>query len=376
MSRVIFRKEDGKSGPGSKPKYKFVDTKGAEIKDAALLDYVNKLVIPPAYRDVKIFYQKTGQPKILYQGYDSKNRLQRIYSPAWRQKAVRKKFCELLNLAEQLPKITAAVSREMKGQELTKKKCIAMIIRMVMICYFRIGNKRYRDLYGSFGAMNIEKRHVKITTRGGKKVMQIVFRGKKGVVNSCIITDQTLIREMAEIMRFREPDEMIFQYLDSGVKVPVRAIDINFWLKSFDPLITSKDFRTYDSNIFLILFLREHPNPTHITQVARKKIIVRAMKEISEKIHNTPAILKKNYTQGGIVDMYIHEPERYNRYFGKKSDGKYALPRAEFIRYLRDYCRGYSAEKAALIKGGARGLGRLRDHLPARKRRGGRGRGR
>ena len=26
-------------------------------------------------KSVKIFYQKTGQPKILYQGYDKKNRL-------------------------------------------------------------------------------------------------------------------------------------------------------------------------------------------------------------------------------------------------------------------------------------------------------------
>jgi hypothetical protein len=92
------------------------------------------------------------------------------------------------------------------------------------------------------------------------------------------------------------------------VNVSVRAIDINFWLKSFDPVITSKDFRTYDSNIFLIIYIRGKRDPEKLKIGQRKKIIVEAMKQISEKIHNTPAILKKNYPSGGIVCMYITNP--------------------------------------------------------------------
>lgn len=327
---IIYRK-------GKKDNYKFVDSKDKPIEDPEILEHIKKLVIPPNYDDVKIFYQKLGQPKILYQGFDSKKRLQRIYSQAWTKKAVRRKFCELLNFAEQIKNISAVVKEQMSSERLTKKKCIAMIIRIVMVCYFRIGNKRYQELYGSFGAMNVRKKHIQFKTNvKNEEYMYMSFTGKKGVLNTCSIFDKQLIGEVKEILKFRDNDEMVFQWLDHGVKVPVRAIDINFWLKEFDPTITSKDFRTYDSNIFLIIYLRGKRKPEKMNITQRKKIIVGAMKEISEKIHNTPAILKKNYTQGGIVDMYINEPNRFGRYFINDS-----TPRVAFINYLKDYCKGY-----------------------------------
>ena len=170
--------------------------------------------------------------------------------------------------------------------------------------------------------------------------MFISFIGKKGVLNSCDIIDKQLISEMKGILKFREPDDMVFQWLDHGVKVPVRATDINNWLKSFDPTITSKAFRTYDSNIFLIIYLRNQRDADRQNQNARKKVIVAAMKDISSKIHNSPAILKKNYTQSGIVSMYVDEPARFNRYFNNQK-----TPRLAFVGYLRDYCKNYNTEK-------------------------------
>ena len=333
---------------GEKGKYTFVDSGNKQIHDIEILEYITKLVIPPNYNNVKIFYQVAGQPKILYQGYDSKERLQRIYSDEWKKKATRRKFCELLNLAEQIHNITASVRKEMVSEKLTKKKCIAMIIRIVMVCYFRIGNKRYQELYGSFGAMNIKKKHVVFKKDGdGKEYMYLSFSGKKGVLNTCSIYDVALIREVKKILRFRDDDEMVFKWSDHGVGIPVRAIDINYWLKTFDPNITSKDFRTYDSNILLIIFLTSQIDPVKLSVTARKKIIVVAMKEISEKIHNTPAILKKNYAAGGIISLYVDQPHRFKRYFF--NDG---TPRSSLIHYLRDYCKGYKESKDKIVNGG------------------------
>lgn len=337
---------------GEKGSYKYTDSKNKEINDTEILEYIKKLVIPPNYHDVKIFYQKQGQPKILYQGFDNKKRLQRIYSEAWKNKAMRKKFCELLNFAEQIQKISIAVKEQMVSEKLTKKKMISMIIRIVMVCYFRIGNKRYQELYGSFGAMNIQKKHIKFKKGpDGTEYMFISFSGKKGVLNTCDITDRQLIAEVKRLLVFRDDEEMVFQWLDHGVNIPVRAVDINFWLKEFDPVITSKDFRTYDANILLIIFLREQPDPVKLTYSQRKRIIVAAMKQISEKIHNTPAILRKNYTAGGIVSLYLNEPIKFNRYF--TNDKK---PRRVFIGYLRDYCKDYDDEKNEVKSEGGGGF--------------------
>ena len=326
---------------GEKGNYKYSKHGVKDISDVEILEYIKKLVIPPNYSDVKIFYQTKGQPKILYQGVDTKGRIQRIYSETWKKKAMRKKFCELLNLAEQIPHIATSVKKEISSQSITKKKCIAMIIRIVMVCYFRIGNKKYQELYGSFGAMNIQKKHVKFRKDSSNKTyMFMSFLGKKGVLNTCSIYDTQLISEMKKIMQTRDPDEMIFKWLDHGIGIPVRAIDINIWLKSFDPKITSKDFRTYDANIFLIIYLRKNRDPEKQTVNSRKSVIVGAMKEISKKIHNTPAVLRKNYTSSGIIDLYISQPSRFKRYFINEE-----TPRSVFIKYLRDYCKGFNESK-------------------------------
>jgi DNA topoisomerase-1 len=203
---VVYRK-------GKKGEYKYVDSKNNTITDKEVLDYTSKLVIPPNYKDVKIFYVRTGQPKILYQGNDSKNRLQRIYSPEWTKKAARKKFCELLNFAEQIQSITSKVKEQMVVNTHTKNKMIALIMRIVMVCYFRIGNKKYQELYGSFGAMNIFKNHVKFKKDStGKEFMFISFSGKKAVLNTCSIYDRELIVEVKKLIKFREDGEIIFQW--------------------------------------------------------------------------------------------------------------------------------------------------------------------
>ena len=326
---------------GKKGSYIFVDSQNNKIKDASVLEYINGLVIPPNYSDVKIFYQKQGHPKILFQGFDDKERLQRIYSEAWTNKAIRKKFCELLNFAEQIQKISATVKEQMMSESHTKNKMIAIIMRIVMVCYFRIGNKRYQELYGSFGAMNIQKKHIKFKKdNNGVEYMYISFSGKKGVLNTCDVFDKQLISEVKKLLKFRNDDEMVFQWLDHGVRLPVRAIEINKWLKKFDSVITSKDFRTYDANIFLIIFLKRQRDPMKLTPTERKKIIVVAMQQISNKIHNTPAVLKKNYTAGGIIDLFIKQPIKFRLYFINDKS-----PRQAFIGYLRDYCKGYIAEK-------------------------------
>jgi DNA topoisomerase-1 len=348
---IILRK-------GEKGSYKFVDIKDKVVNTVEVLDYIKRLVIPPNYHDVKIFYQLQGQPKILYQGFDNKNRLQRIYSEGWKKTATRRKFCELLNFAEQIQKISSTVKEQIMSETLTKNKMVAMIIRIVMVCYFRIGNKKYQELYGSFGAMNVQKKHIKFKKNtDGSEYMFISFSGKKGVLNTCDIIDRQLIGEVKKLLKFRTDDEMVFQWQDHGVNIPVRAIDINTWLNNFDPVITSKDFRTYDANIFLIIFLRSARDPLKLTDIQRKKNIVAAMKQISDKIHNTPAILKKNYTAGGIVDLYINEPSKFNRYFTNDK-----TPRQAFVGYLRDYCKEYNTEKEKIIKGGGGGLKKTELH--------------
>ena len=302
---------------------------GKTVTDVEILDYIKTLIIPPNYRDVVIFYQKRGEPKILYQGYDSKDRLQRIYSNMWTKKAAHKKYCELLYLADNVGNISATALEHIKQPGLSKNKVVAMVIRLMMTCHFRIGNVKYQELYGSYGAMTIRKKHIRI--RDG--TLFISFVGKKAVVNSCSVTDGVLVSEIKKILVNKTAEDIVFQWDNKGVLTPLKAIEVNAWLAKIGPHMTSKDFRTYDTNILLIIAMRHERVPTKLTPVQRKKLMVRVVKLISSEINNTPAVLRGNYAAGGIIDLYINNPSKYERYFIGND-----TPKQAFVKYLRDYC--------------------------------------
>ena len=316
---------------GKPKKYTYQNIKGNPIRSKPILDYIKKLVIPPNYAGVKIFYEKS--PKILYQGFDVKGRLQQIYSPAWNKKAAMKKYCNLLNFSKQLPRIQTAVKKQMVAKRHTKNKMISLILRIVSVCYFRIGNKKYQELHGSFGAMNIQKSHVFFKKTNGVEYMNFSFVGKKGVLNTCQVCDSVLIGEIKKILALRSKNETVFKW--GPDKVPVKATDINDWLKAFDPTITSKAFRTYDANIFLIILLRGMAKPSSLAKNKRKKNLINVVKEVAEKIHNTPSICKKNYIMTSIMSMYLENPIKYQKAFMKENEE----PRKAFIRYLSKYCK-------------------------------------
>lgn len=303
----------------------YTDSKGVAIQDANILDYVKKLTIPPNYRNVQIFYNPQNPQKIVYQGYDSKERLQRIYSEKWATSRKKQKFCELMHFCEQFEKMRRTID-DLLVAPLSKEKCIAMILKLIMICYFRIGNLKYKELYGSFGAMTVLKEHVHYKDGG----VFISFPGKKGVINTCTIHDETVVSEIKGFMTNGNRKEL-FTYPKDGNLVPLKAIDINKWLAKFDSLITSKDFRTYNANVLLLEELKKY-DPT--TKVSRKKHLLNALEHVATLLHNTPAILKKEYASLNVVEEFLLQPASFTISFPPDEE-----TRVSFANLLRSICK-------------------------------------
>lgn len=325
---IYFREKDGVD-KNKKPQFKFLDKTGNPIIDKKVLEYINKLVIPPAYKHVSIFYEKN--PKILFQGFDDKNRLQQIYSQDHKKKAAKKKFCHLLEFGKVLPKIESEIEKYFKSKNYNKMKIISIIIKLVMICGFRIGNLKYQKLYGSFGISNIHKSHIKITNN----IMTIKFIGKKGVLNECEIKNRELISEISKLITNKSSKDYVFTYIDEEKNHKViTALDINKWLKSYHINTTSKMFRTFDTNILFIEYMRKAEDPIKIDEKKRKKITIEALKLISCQINNTPNICKKEYLHIELLTQYIENPKKFKKYFFTCSDSRKC-----FLEYLTDYCK-------------------------------------
>jgi DNA topoisomerase-1 len=315
---IIYRKKINEE----KKIYKYLDKAGKEIKDKKILDYIAELpAIPPAYNDVEIFYEKS--PKILFQGTDSKGRLQQIYSPKWRANADKIKFKSLINFGKKLPKMTTDMIKHLKSKQVTKDKLISIILLISNICGFRVGSVKYQKLYGSFGLITLQVKHIKKMSKEQMKKIKnpcikaedglfVSFPGKKGVINECIITDNLIINTLEDMLKTKKQDEYVFSYIDPETKTKeiIKAIDINNWLKKYDESFTSKFFRTFLINPLFIKLIADS-DYIKMSESQRKKQVVGIIKELSCSINNTPAIAKKSYLDPNLINMYINHPNKY-----------------------------------------------------------------
>jgi len=151
-------------------------------------------------------------------------------------------------------------------------------------------------------------------------------------VNSCDIYDVRFLKEIKKLMIIKQPDDFMFQWMDKGVPTLVRAVEVNWWLNEFDNHITSKQFRTYHTNIIFIQQLL-NKSPSSLNKKSRTKFVREAILLVSKRLNNTPAVLKKNYTNTGLVDMYINKPFVFENNF---SNGK--TPHINFTNYLKQIC--------------------------------------
>jgi DNA topoisomerase-1 len=202
--------------------------------------------------------------------------------------------------------------------------CIALVIRIVTMCHFRLGNEKYKSLYKSYGVSTIEVRHLKFAP--GR--VKIAFVGKKGVKNDCIIDAPDVVMHLANMSAGKQPREPVFTYTSD--RIPIKATDINTWMRQFGVDITSKMFRTYATNIMLIARLNELAPPESKSTKDRKQTINAALDEISGAVHNTRAVCKGQYAHPDIIEMYLNHPRIYKTRFMSG-----IAPEPAFLGYLR-----------------------------------------
>jgi DNA topoisomerase-1 len=318
--------------------YKIAKT-GEIINDESILEYIKKLVIPPAYRNVEILYPTNkcseNNLKILYSGIDVAGRPQFIYSKKWKDSTRNLKFCNVIKFGENITKIKTGIKTALSSTKYwTKERIIALILRIISICYFRIGNVKYEKLYSSHGISTIGTKHIKVK----KGRIHFKFIGKKGVLNECVVIDPLTQDYIINLIKTHEgrgqkPANHLFQYIDLETNEwkHIKHTEINNWLKKIDSSFTSKLFRTYDTNILLIHRLK---NGEGKNVKERKKTAINALKEVSAIVHNTPAICKKDYADPELIKLYLEHPKKFDGYFNAPDEDN-GMYHTSFINWLK-----------------------------------------
>ena len=313
--------------PLNKDKFQYKYADGTQIRDAQVLEWIASLRIPPAWTNVTIFYNMSSRQTCC--GYDPAGRMQCLYSKRHIEAARKKKYCDLIAFGIKLPTIQNDIKRALDQTRFTKLKIIALILKIVMCCNFRLGTLTYEAQNDSYGITTIRRSHV---TFDNQKAY-IKFIGKKGVLNECVVDDPQCVSALRELTRVNKKDDHIMMYSLGGEWVHIKHTDVNNFLKSYGENFTSKDFRTFQANMLIIDAMREHdPNPLKPT--ARKKILLEAVKRVAEIVHNTPAVCRKDYIDPEILELYVEHPVSYRSRFITPN----TTARVMFMNWLREKC--------------------------------------
>src|SRR5205823_9759111 len=91
---------------GTRRPFRYFDARGRRIHDAEVIERLDSLAIPPAWKDVRI--AASPRAKLQATGLDNAGRRQYRYHPPFRARQETAKFDELIRFAEKLPDLPLA----------------------------------------------------------------------------------------------------------------------------------------------------------------------------------------------------------------------------------------------------------------------------
>jgi DNA topoisomerase-1 len=285
--RLIFI-DDSKPGISRKllrGKWAYFTPDGSRITDADEVTRLNRIALPPAYRDA--WYAPRGDAHLLAIGYDARGRKQYRYHPDYRQERDTRKFELCVPFGRALPKLRARVAGDLAARSLTCERAIASVVALLDTGEIRVGNEFYARENKSYGATTLRNRHAKIDGRQ----LRLRFRGKSGKQQEIACCDAALVRCVRKMQDL--PGQRLFQYVDvDGSVVPVDSEDVNLYLReTMGEAFTARNFRTWAASALAFGLLVENPD-----------IPLKAMlAAVSDRLGNTPAIVRKSYIHPAVT---------------------------------------------------------------------------
>lgn len=272
------------------------------IKNNKLINHINSIKIPPAYTNVK--FSSNTNNKILATGIDSKGRKQYIYNKIFIENQEKIKFNDLIIFGKNIQKIRRDINKIIKysiyNNRITRETLIAIVLYLIDKCNFRVGSEKYKLLYNSYGATTINSSHIHHIDNNSIK---IEFIGKKGILNTSIIKNIDINTLLNKILNLNRDNIYLFTFIDNNKTKRITQLDINNFLKKYNPKISCKMFRTWNANYILIRELCKNTNPNiHINQFIRKS---------ADALHNTLNVCKNKYIYKNIIESYKNNPNEF-----------------------------------------------------------------
>ena len=276
--------------------WSFRDPDGAVIRDAATLERIRALAIPPAWTSVWINPHPRGH--IQATGRDARGRKQYRYHPRWREVRDETKFGRMIAFAEALPTLRARVEADLSRSGLPREKTLATVVRLLEQSLIRVGNTEYARSNDSYGLTTLRDDHVDVSGA----TVRFVFRGKSGKDHEIDVRDRRIARLVKKMQDL--PGQTLFQYLDDE-RLPqtIDSEDVNLYLREIaGEAFTAKDFRTWSGTVLAARALRDLGMTE--TRTATAANLVAAIDAVAARLGNTRAVCRSSYIHPSVLTGY------------------------------------------------------------------------
>ncbi len=310
---------------GRKGAFRYRDARGREIRDAATLERIEALVIPPAWKGVWI--SPSAGAKLQATGYDAAGRKQYLYHPAFRAAQEQEKYDSLIRFGERLPVLRAAMAEHLDRDELDRERVSAVALRLISLGWFRVGSERYAR-EGTYGVTTLLRRHVHV--RGSR--VQLAFRAKAGVRVRTELVDEELAAAIRGLLAVKG-GARVFKYRLDGDLYNLTSTRLNDYVKIYlGEEFSAKDFRTWGGTLLAAIHFAERDR----AEADQKQVVTAVMQQVAKHLGNTPAVCRASYVAPAVVEQYLD---------GRTIDDF----RPRHLRAVKARGLGLSPEEAAML---------------------------
>ena len=299
--------------------FTYRDATGKTVKDKALRQRFDDLVIPPMWSEVWICQDEKGH--LQSTGRDDKARKQYLYHSEWDRVRDQAKFDAMIGFAQALPNLRAQVEKDLEAEPLSRDNVLAAVVKLLETTLIRIGNSRYAKLNKSYGLSTLRSKHVSETDTG----LAFDFVGKSAKEHHIELQDERLIDIIQACSEL--PGYQVFKYLDEeGNKQVVDSADINNYLRihtcannceserSYSGnLYSAKDFRTWMASVLAASYLYDELQTksgkvilaSEPDSKARQQLVTDMVKSVADELGNTPTVCRASYINPIIIQQFL-----------------------------------------------------------------------
>jgi DNA topoisomerase I len=269
---------------------------GASVKDEKTIARVQKLRIPPAWREVRIAPSDSAPLQAV--GVDKKGRTQYLYHWKFRASREEAKFKRVVEFGESLPELRRRVRADLKRSELERDKILAAMVRLIDQGFFRIGNDKSAKSESTYGLSTVRGSHVKVT---GDR-LRFEYVGKWRKKHQKAIRDPEVAKIVGKLKRMKGAE--LFKFSNGNRIVDVKDRHVNDYIQAIvGEEFTAKDFRTWAGTLLCSIALAWLGQGQSKTE--RKRKIRKAVVATAEQLGNTPAVCRSSYICPRLLDEYL-----------------------------------------------------------------------